>query len=203
MRVVLASAAAIHLRLPGSSSEQIVQQSVFCSTRKDVSVLHSKGHQARVTHRRGPYVAKPLRRSICAALESENKVSSANEFPPPGCTRVKVELNKPLGIVLEEAKAGNIFVAEVVGGGNAEKSGLIDVGDQLIATSAIVYGSEEYYQGVKVRKGMQVVRLSVFGEKFDTVMAAIGTHPAHVKVTLEIQKCSRPTIQTETNGAAS
>ena len=60
-------------------------------------------------------------------------------------------------------------MAEVVKDGNADRSGLVDVGDQLIATSAIVYGAEEFYQGVKVRKGMQIVRLGVFGEKFDTV----------------------------------
>lgn len=40
------------------------------------------------------------------------------------------------GIVLEEDKAGNIFIAEVYPDGNASKSGLVDVGDQLIAVSA-------------------------------------------------------------------
>lgn len=43
------------------------------------------------------------------------------------------------------------------------------MGDQLIATSAVVYGSEDDYQGVMVRKGMQIVRLNVRGEKFNTV----------------------------------
>lgn len=77
------------------------------------------------------------------------------------------------GIVLEEDKAGNIFVGGLVEDGNAAKSGLVDVGDQLIATSAIVYNDSETYQGVSVRKGMEVVRLSVRGERFETVIAAL------------------------------
>jgi C-terminal processing protease CtpA/Prc len=42
----------------------------------------------------------------------------------------------PAGIVLEEDKAGNIFIAEVFPNGNAFNSGLVDAGDQLIAVSA-------------------------------------------------------------------
>ncbi|XP_024528233.1 uncharacterized protein LOC112345534 [Selaginella moellendorffii] len=52
--------------------------------------------------------------------------SSSEDAPPPGCSRVKVELRKPLGMILEEDSAGNIFVAEVSPGGNAEKSGLVE-----------------------------------------------------------------------------
>lgn len=63
-------------------------------------------------------------------------------------------------------------MGEVIGGGNADKSGLVDAGDQLIATSAIVYGSEEEYQGVMVRKGMQKIRLNVRGERFETVSSS-------------------------------
>lgn len=63
-------------------------------------------------------------------------------------------------------------MGEVIEGGNAYKSGLIDAGDQLIATSAIVYGSEEDYQGVMVRKGMQIIRLNVRGERFETVRSS-------------------------------
>jgi len=68
-------------------------------------------------------------------------------------------------------------VDEVLEGGNAYKSGLIEAGDQLIATSAIVYGSEEDYQGVMVRKGMQIIRLNVRGERFETVCPSfLKTH---------------------------
>ena len=54
-------------------------------------------------------------------------------------------------------------------GGNAAKAAAIEVGDELIATSAVVYNSEMDYGGVKVRKGQEVVRLAVRGERFDTV----------------------------------
>ncbi|KAH7300721.1 hypothetical protein KP509_24G075800 [Ceratopteris richardii] len=184
----------------------VAQPKAFHSSRRDASCAYSAHKYERADRSFGLYTSKAPRKAIYAAVESESSLSSANtgsnDYPPPGCTRMKVELSKPLGMILEEDKSGNIFVAEVLKGGNADKSGLIDVGDQLIATSAIVYGSEDYYQGVRVRKGMQVVRLSVFGEKFDTVMAAIGTHPAHMKVTLEIQKCARPTSTDENNGVA-
>lgn len=154
-----------------------------------------------------PLLVVQLPYKNCQAVADSGKVTSSNnkedsEIPPTGCTRIKLALTKPLGIILEEDKAGNIFVAEVIRDGNADKSGLVDVGDQLISTSAIVYGTEDYYQGVKVRKGMQIVRLGVRGEKFETVMAAIGTHPAYIKVALEIQKCNPLSARGENNGAA-
>lgn len=37
-------------------------------------------------------------------------------------------------------------------------------GDQLIATSGIVYNKESEYGGAKVKMGQQVVRLKVMGE---------------------------------------
>lgn len=143
--------------------------------------------------------------SLRAIFNSEKESSASanddeNDVPPAGCSRIKVEFTKPLGIAFEEDKFGNIFVDEVLEGGNAYKSGLIEAGDQLIATSAVVYGSEEDYQGVMVRKGMQIVRLNVRGERFETVMAAIGTHPAYIKVAMEFQKC-KPLLKDSLNGS--
>ena len=83
------------------------------------------------------------------------------------------------GIAFEEDKLGRMMVGEVIQGGNADKSGVVDAGDQLIATSAIVYGSEEDYQGVMVRKGMQKVRLNVRGERFETVLCSPWLHHPH------------------------
>lgn len=124
-----------------------------------------------------------------------------DDLPPAGCSRIKLELKKPLGIAFEEDKFGNVMVGEVIEGGNAYKSGLVDAGDQLIATSAIVYSSEDEYQGVVVRKGMQKVRLNVRGERFETVIAAIGTHPYYIPVALEFQKC-KPVVAESANGSA-
>ena len=45
---------------------------------------------------------------------------------------------------------------------------------------------------VQVKSGQEVVRLNVRGESFKTVMAAIGSHPGHIDVKLELQKCERP-----------
>ena len=86
-------------------------------------------------------------------------------------------------------KNGNIFVEELVPGGAAEQSGLISVGDRLIATSAIVFNSEMDYGGVSVKKGEEQIRFSTRGESFDVVMAAISTWPAPRKMKLEFQRC--------------
>jgi len=150
-------------------------------------------------------IRKPMVRAVLGSNPRKNATESKGQdydSPPPGCNRFKVELSKPLGIVLEEDKSGNIFEAEIVNDGNADKSGLVDVVDQLIATSAVVYGNIEDYQGVRVRKGMEIVRLNVRGEKFETVMAAIGTHPGHIKVTLELQKCEKVSLGAENGGLA-
>ena len=94
---------------------------------------------------------------------------SADDLTPAGCERIRLSLKKPLGIVLEQNKTSlDIFVVEVLPDGSAAKDGRIEAGDQLIATSAIVYASEEDYGGVSVKKGMSMVRLLCKGESFDT-----------------------------------
>ncbi|CAG9465076.1 unnamed protein product [Pedinophyceae sp. YPF-701] len=104
--------------------------------------------------------------------------------------RPVVQLSKPLGLVLEEdKKTKSIRVAEIVPGSSAARTGLVTVGDTLVATSGYVYTRESTYQDTVVKSGQQLVRLAVRGERFETVMAAIGSHPGHVPVTLELQKC--------------
>ena len=63
------------------------------------------------------------------------------------------------------------------------------MGDQLLATSAMVFNSTEEYGGVSVRKGEETIMFQVLGEDFKTVMAAIGTVPSQRLVTLKFQKC--------------
>ncbi|KAK9806074.1 hypothetical protein WJX72_000187 [[Myrmecia] bisecta] len=115
--------------------------------------------------------------------------SSYRSLAPPGCARYTAVLGKPLGLVLEERKSGGIFVAEVQVGGNAERDGQISAGDELLATSGITHTREMQYQDNIVKTGETVVRLTCRGENFNTVMAAIGSHQAHQKVTLEFQRC--------------
>ncbi|KXZ44708.1 hypothetical protein GPECTOR_63g35 [Gonium pectorale] len=117
---------------------------------------------------------------------------------PIGCARYSVSLRKPLGIVLEQDnKSGNIFVAEVKPDGSAARDGKISVGDQLIATSGVIYTTESDYGGATVKGGQQVVRLRVQGETFKTVSAAIGSHPGHMPVQLEFQRCDPAALAAE------
>ena len=110
--------------------------------------------------------------------------------PPPGCGRYEVTLKKPLGLVLEEnVKGEGIYCVEVVPNGAADLDGQVRQGDQLIATSGYIYTTEQKYQDNIVRGGERLVRLATRGERFDTVMAAIRSHPGHVPVTLEFQRC--------------
>lgn len=108
---------------------------------------------------------------------------------PPNCARYTVNIPKPLGLVMEETASGLIRVAEILSGGNAERTGLIQLGDVLIATSGNVKTTERYYGEVRVQGGEKRVRILCKGETFDTVMAAIGSHLASDLVSLEFQRC--------------
>lgn len=63
------------------------------------------------------------------------------------------------------------------------------MGDQLLATSAMVFNFTEEYGGVSVKKGEETIMFQTMGEDFNTVMAAIGTVPSQRLVTLKFQKC--------------
>ncbi|PSC69815.1 PDZ domain [Micractinium conductrix] len=111
---------------------------------------------------------------------------------PPGCARYTVELPKPLGLVLEEGPGGRgVYVAEIAAEGNAARlAPQIGVGDELIATSGMVYTSEQEYGEITVRGGEQVVRLNVRNNDFKTVMAAIGSIKPPRTVVLDFQSCT-------------
>ena len=57
---------------------------------------------------------------------------------------------------------------EVVEDGAAFKSGLVSPGDELIATSAVIFNNTKDYGGVSVKSGEEEIRLAVRGESFDT-----------------------------------
>eukprot|EP00882_Tetradesmus_deserticola_P004421 GHRQ01004665.1.p1 GENE.GHRQ01004665.1~~GHRQ01004665.1.p1 ORF type:complete len:170 (+),score=33.66 GHRQ01004665.1:141-650(+) len=115
-----------------------------------------------------------------------------NEVIPPGCSRYSISIKKPLGLVLEQNKSsGIITVAEISPEGSAARTGLVAVGDQLLATSGVTYSMEEEYGEVKVKKGQTVVRVNAIGQPFKAISAAIGSHPGHMEVTLEFQRCSQ------------
>mmetsp|Transcript_21562 Transcript_21562/g.37014 ORF Transcript_21562/g.37014 Transcript_21562/m.37014 type:complete len:182 (-) Transcript_21562:673-1218(-) len=66
------------------------------------------------------------------AAEEEKEKSAAF-----GTKLVRVELRKPLGLLLEEADNKNVFVAEVTPGGNADQTGLVKSGDVIAKVSAV------------------------------------------------------------------
>lgn len=120
--------------------------------------------------------------SVPSSLMDDDRV-------PPGCSRYTVELRKPMGVVLEEDKLSNIFVASVTEGGRAAAEGSIGEGDQLLACSGCISTRDSIYGETTVRSGEQVIRLATRGEDFATVMAAIRSHPAGKSVRLEFQRC--------------
>mmetsp|Transcript_2443 Transcript_2443/g.4273 ORF Transcript_2443/g.4273 Transcript_2443/m.4273 type:complete len:245 (-) Transcript_2443:1894-2628(-) len=73
-----------------------------------------------------------------------------------------VVVRKPLGLVLEEGQDGMVFVAAVNKGGNAAETGMINVGDIVVAVSASFgdevwstrgVGLERVLTSIKVRSG--------------------------------------------------
>ena len=88
------------------------------------------------------------RSTAVRAQQQEVQVASSSstssiDSPPPGCSRYTVSLTKPLGLVLEQqTEGGPIVVAEITHDGAAAKTGLVSVGDQLIATSGVTVRGE-------------------------------------------------------------
>ncbi|GAB5030049.1 pdz domain protein [Nannochloropsis oceanica] len=83
----------------------------------------------------------------------------------PGPMDLVVELQKPLGIVLEEDEKGNVYVKELSPAGNAARSGKVEKGDLVTMISA-TFGDECWsargaglgmiMQAIKVRQGNSV-----------------------------------------------
>lgn len=71
--------------------------------------------------------------------------ASADDLPPAGCERVRLQLRKPLGLVLEMTKSGRCYIVDVLPSGSAAKDGRIVAGDELISTSALVFSRTEDY----------------------------------------------------------
>lgn len=86
------------------------------------------------------------RTSGAAAATSEG---NDKDNIPPNCTRVSVEVKKPLGLILEEDGLGGIRVAEVIEEGNCAKTKLIQAGDKILAISAEIKTRTQDYGGVQ------------------------------------------------------
>jgi len=129
------------------------------------------------------------RYAACASSAEGGGEGGEQDAIPANCTRVSVEVKKPLGLILEEDGLGGIVVVEVVSEGNSAKTKLIRKGDKILAISAQIKTRTQDYGGVSVGSGEEMIRLQVQGEKFDTIMAAISSYPSQKTMKIDVLKC--------------
>jgi hypothetical protein len=100
---------------------------------------------------------------------------------PKGLSEVK--LKKPLGIVFEEFDNGpGVFVKDLVAGGNAAKSGLVQIGDMLVGITAVkVVGAKYERRMIPARKF-----------DFDTMVGAIGSNEERFSCSDVVLMLERP-----------
>ncbi|CAM9183196.1 unnamed protein product [Ectocarpus fasciculatus] len=91
-----------------------------------------------------------------AARQLSNMARAARKVGPND--RV-VELRKPMGLVLEEDERGNVYIVEIVPGGNASRKKMINVGDKITFVSA-TFGEEIWSaQGVGLSRVQSAIRI--------------------------------------------
>ena len=83
---------------------------------------------------------------------------------PDSC--YEVELMKPLGIAFVEGDDGGVVVDYLVEGSNAEKNGMIQPGDVLLATTACMGRDGKFERKLIPSRYLD----------FDTIMQAIGSN---------------------------
>ena len=124
---------------------------VTSSSSATCSSSHRSKNQSK---RRYAACASSKRRyAACASSPSEGKEGEQDDAIPANCTRVSVEVKKPLGLILEEDGLGGIVVVEVVSEGNSAKTKLIRKGDKILAISAQIKTRTQDYGGVSVGSG--------------------------------------------------
>ena len=110
---------------------------------------------------------------------------------PDDCYEIK--LDKPLGIGFIEGDDGGVQVDQLVEGGNAALSGMIKVGDVLLATTGCM-GRDGTFERKMIPSRYQ---------DFDTIMGAIGSNgPQFNKLRKNdvILQFARPTAPYENDG---
>lgn len=98
----------------------------------------------------------------------------------------EIQLKKPLGIVFEEFEegSGGVFVQDLVSGGNAQRTGQVQVGDVLIGITAVkVVGAKYERRMIPARKF-----------DFDTMVGAIGSNEERFSCTDVILMLERPGV---------
>lgn len=110
----------------------------------------------------------------------------------------RVTLRRPLGIVFgERGKGGAVVVEEVASGGNAARSGKVEVGDELVRCSAYVLksGTDAPREGYGDRPydNWEQTMFDCRGVDFKTVMVALESNNPRwgiTQITLELQRGS-------------
>ncbi|CAM9525686.1 unnamed protein product, partial [Choristocarpus tenellus] len=70
-----------------------------------------------------------------------------------------VEIQKPMGLVLEEDERGNVYIVEILSGSNASKNKKINVGD-LVSFVSATFGDEVWSaKGVGLGRVQSAIRL--------------------------------------------
>jgi hypothetical protein len=105
----------------------------------------------------------------------------------------EIVLDKPLGIAFEEGDDGGVVVDYLVEGGNAAKSGKIQPGDVLLATTGCMGRDGTFERRVIPSRYLD----------FDTIMSAIGSNQAKFNKKRRndvILQFARPTASYENEG---
>jgi len=115
---------------------------------------------------KGRFVYYKNLKSWMSPFPDEDRTAFPEVFTlPKGCYEVSLE--KPLGIIFEEIEAGQgLYVQDLVEGGNAERSGQVNIGDNLVAMTAVKVVGAKYERRLIPSRRFD----------FDTMVGAMGSN---------------------------
>lgn len=159
--------------LDGASAFVVAPTAASNSKIHDVAltVCHSEFNVAGMWNRglnfgKGPFKYYKGFADFMSPFPEEDQAAFPEVFNLPKGT-YELDLAKPLGIVFEEIEIGKgLYVQELVEGGNADLSGKVQVGDNLVAISAVKIVGAKYERRLIPCRGFD----------FDTMVGAIGSN---------------------------
>jgi len=156
-------------------------RSAPCARGSLVVAQHSKGWDG---YGKGPFAFYNDFDSFMSPFPEEDRQEYPEMFRLPEGV-YEVALPRPLGIAFEEVEPGRgVLVDFVVEGSNAEKSGVVQPGDILIAVTACKVFGARYERKL----------LPAVGMDFDTIMAAIGSNEARWKCKDVVLQFMKPDV---------
>lgn len=124
----------------------------------------------------------PQHRAAVVAAAAVQEEQQQQPEQQPAVEERSVTLRKPVGVVFAQNKGGPVFVEELTPGGNADKSGVVQVGDVLTKCSAVVLkaGKEGQYEkegyGQRPYDNWETVMFDCENKEFKTVMSALKSN---------------------------